>query len=113
MPMKMPLALLIKCMKMPNQMLRKKTLRKEDFDHLVDFGHNYFLARFELNEDFDHVLKNGLWFIGQHFLAIKSWEPKFKASTTSFSEVAIWICLPELPIEFYDLIILKKDRLHN
>nr|POE95002.1 hypothetical protein CFP56_27067 [Quercus suber] len=39
---------------------------------LVDLGHDYFLARFELGEDLDHVLKDGPWFIGQHFLAIKS-----------------------------------------
>lgn len=75
---------------------------------LVDLGHDYFLARFELHEDLDHVLKDGPWFIGQHFLAIKAWEPEFKASTTSFSQVAIWIHLPELAIEFYDPVILKK-----
>ncbi|KAK9993144.1 hypothetical protein SO802_022847 [Lithocarpus litseifolius] len=75
---------------------------------LVDLGHDYFLARFEMPEDLDHVLRDGPWFIGQHFLAIKSWEPEFKASTTNFSQVAIWIRLPELPIEFYDPTILKK-----
>ncbi|KAK7840427.1 hypothetical protein CFP56_016727 [Quercus suber] len=75
---------------------------------LVDLGHDYFLARFELGEDLDHVLKNGPWFIGQHFLAIKSWEPEFKASSANLSQVAIWIRLPELPIEYYDPIILKK-----
>ena len=75
---------------------------------MVDLGHNYFLARFELHEELDHVLKDGLWFIGQDFLAIKSWEPEFKASTTNFSKVAIWIHLPELPIEFYNPVILKK-----
>ena len=39
---------------------------------LVNLGHDYFLARFELGEDLDHVPKDGPWFIGQHFLAIKS-----------------------------------------
>ncbi|XP_050289775.1 uncharacterized protein LOC126727921 [Quercus robur] len=77
---------------------------------LVDLGHDYFLARFELHADLDHVLRDGPWFIGQHFLAIKAWEPEFKASTTNFSQVAIWIRLPELAIEFYDPVILKKIR---
>nr|XP_023929251.1 uncharacterized protein LOC112040595 [Quercus suber]POE89568.1 hypothetical protein CFP56_02288 [Quercus suber] len=75
---------------------------------LVDLDHVYFLARFELGEDLDHVLKDGPWFIGQHFLAIKSWEPEFKASSANFSQVALWIRLLELPIEYYDLVILKK-----
>lgn len=39
---------------------------------LVDLGHDYFLSRFELGEDLDHMLKDGPWFIGQHYLAIKS-----------------------------------------
>ena len=39
---------------------------------LVDLGEDFFLARFESNKDLDHVLKNGPWFIGQHFLAIKA-----------------------------------------
>lgn len=68
---------------------------------LVDLGHDYFLAHFESNDDLDHVLKNGPWFIGQHFLAIKSWEPEFQATDANFSQVAIWIRLPQLPIEFY------------
>lgn len=75
--------------------LRKPSNRLD----LVDLGHDYFVARFESNDDLDNVLKNGPWFIGQHFLAIKSWEPEFQA--TDFSQVAIWIRLPQLPIEFY------------
>ena len=75
---------------------------------LVDLGHDYFLARFELDADLDHVLKDGPWFIGQHFLAIKSWETEFKASSANLSQVAIWIRLSELPIEYYDPVILKK-----
>lgn len=56
---------------------------------IVDLGQDFFLARFESNEDLNHVLKNGLWFIRQHFLAIKAWEPEFKATEANFSQVAI------------------------
>lgn len=40
---------------------------------IVDLGYDYFLARFETKEDLDRVLREGPWFIGQHFLAIKPW----------------------------------------
>uniref|UniRef100_A0A7N2LKB1 CCHC-type domain-containing protein n=1 Tax=Quercus lobata TaxID=97700 RepID=A0A7N2LKB1_QUELO len=56
---------------------------------LVDLGHDYFLARFESNDDLDKILKNGPWFIGQHFLAIKSWEPEFQATEANFSQVCL------------------------
>lgn len=54
------------------------------------------------------MLKGGPWFIGQQFLTIQLWELKFKASTTSFSSVVVWIRLLELPIEFYDPEVLRK-----
>lgn len=46
--------------------------------------------------------------MGEHFLAIKPWEPYFKVSEATFSSVAEWVRLLELPIEFYDLAVLKE-----
>ena len=74
----------------------------------VDIGHDFFLIKFELQIDLDEVLKKGPWFVGQQFLAIRQWEPKFKASKATCSSIAVWIRLPELPIEFYYPIMLKN-----
>lgn len=68
----------------------------------IDLGFFFFLIKFELREDVDNTLKGGLWFVGQHFLAIRQWEPEFQASAAIFSSVAMWIRLPKLPIEFYE-----------
>lgn len=72
----------------------------------IDLGADYFLIKFDLEEDVDRVLKGGSWFIRQQFLAIRQWEPDFRASTATFSSVAVWVRLPELPIEYYDHAIL-------
>ena len=48
------------------------------------------------------MLKKGLWFIGEHFLSIRPWEPYFKPSSANVSSVTVWIRLNELPIEFYN-----------
>ncbi|XP_023873452.1 uncharacterized protein LOC111986046 [Quercus suber] len=74
----------------------------------IDLGLDYFLVKFELADDMDNILKGGLWFISQHFLAIRQWEPGFKASMATFSSVAVWVRLPELPIEFYEPATLLK-----
>ena len=74
----------------------------------IDLGYDYYLVKFELVEDVDSILTGGPWFIGQHFLAIKQWEPGFKASTATLSSVVVWIRLPELPMEFYEPNALKK-----
>ena len=55
----------------------------------IDLGSDYFLIKFDLEEDVDRVLKGGPWFIGQQFLAIRQWEPEFRASEATFSSVAV------------------------
>lgn len=45
--------------------------------------------------------------LGQNFLTIKHCEPLFNTSIVICSQTAIWARLPELPIEFYDPILLK------
>ncbi|KAL0009628.1 hypothetical protein SO802_011130 [Lithocarpus litseifolius] len=74
----------------------------------IDLGHDFFLIKFECKEDIDKVLEGGPWFIGQQFLTIRLWEPEFKASEASFSSVAVWIRLPELLIEYYVPVVLRK-----
>ncbi|XP_050249174.1 uncharacterized protein LOC126696482 [Quercus robur] len=74
----------------------------------IDLGSDYFLIKFDLEEDVNRVLKGGPWFIGQQFLAIRQWEPEFRASEATFSSVAVWVRLPELPIEYYDPAVLRR-----
>lgn len=54
------------------------------------------------------ALREGSWFVGGHYLSIRCWEPNFKSSKANLSSVAIWIRLPELPIEYYDPSALKE-----
>ena len=68
----------------------------------VDLGHGFFLTRFSLREDYDAILKKGPWFIGEHFLSIRPWEPDFRPATANVSSIAVWIRLNELPIEYYN-----------
>ncbi len=65
----------------------------------IDIGHDYYLIKFERQSDLDNVLKGGPWFVGKHFLAIRQWEPDFRPSLATFSE---------LPLEYYDSPLLNK-----
>ena len=75
---------------------------------MLILGHDFFLIKFNDDSDYDKVLRGGPWFIREHFLAIKPWEPYFKASEATFSAVAVWIHFLELPIEFYDPSVLRE-----
>nr|XP_023873451.1 uncharacterized protein At4g02000-like [Quercus suber] len=74
----------------------------------VNLGKDFFFIRFSSSDDYVKVLRGGPWFVGEHFLAIKQWEPYFKASEAKLSFVAMWVRLPELPIEFYDAAVLRE-----
>jgi len=74
----------------------------------VTLGRSFFLIRFSSSDDFDKVLQGGPWFIGEYFLAIKPWEPYFKAFEAKLISVAVWVRFHELPIEFYDASVLKE-----
>ena len=74
----------------------------------VDLEKDFFLIKFDQRSNYDKVLQGGPWFIGEHFLAIKPWKPYFKASEASFSSVAVWMKFLELPIEFYDPLVLRE-----
>ena len=73
----------------------------------VDLGHGFFLTRLSLGEDYENILRKGLWFIGDHFLSIRLWEPNFKPALASVSSIAMWIRLSELPIEYYNAEALQ------
>lgn len=68
----------------------------------VSLGYDFFLIRFAQKKDYEAVLKKGPWFIGEHFVSIRSWKPNFKPSSANVSSAAVWIRLNELPIEYYN-----------
>ncbi|XVF07797.1 hypothetical protein REPUB_Repub06bG0170600 [Reevesia pubescens] len=75
---------------------------------IVDLGHDFYLIKFQSGEDYNYVIKEGPWFIAGQFLTLRKCEPNFRASEAFFTSVAIWVRLPELPVEYFDLEILKK-----
>lgn len=75
---------------------------------VIDLGQEYFLIKFSEMDDLNRVFSNRHWFIRDCFLAIRQWEHDFRPSTSKISMVAVWVRLPELPMEYYDPYILSQ-----
>ena len=73
----------------------------------VDLVNGFFLTRLSLGENYENVLRKGSWFIGDHFLSIKPWEPDFKPALASVSSIVVWVRLNEIPIEYYNAEALQ------
>ena len=82
-----------------------KPTGKLDF---IDLGKDFYLIHFGLKKDYSVVLEKGPWFVGEHFLSIRPWEPNFKSSSANFFSIAVWVRFLELPIEYYEMKVLKQ-----
>lgn len=78
---------------------------------LIDFGNDYFLAKFSNREDSFFVLED--WMIADHYLTIQKWRPDFDPEEEDIRRVAVWVRFPGLPIEYYDELFLCRlgDRI--
>ena len=76
----------------------------------IDLGNGFFLVHFDTKDDLNAMLKKSPWFIRDHFLSIRPWEPFFKPSMTNVSLIVVWVRLNELPIELYIAKVFRQIR---
>ncbi|KAM3381618.1 hypothetical protein P3S68_007191 [Capsicum galapagoense] len=70
---------------------------------LIDLGNDFYIAKFTNSENMQKALHGGPWFVIGSFLSVRHWEPNFIPEEATQSHTAIWIRLPRLPTEFYDI----------
>jgi hypothetical protein len=74
---------------------------------IIDLGNDYFLVAFSHEDDQYAALMDGPWFIYDHYLTVKEWRPNFHLESDTIEEVAVWMRISGLPIEYYDSKSLK------
>ncbi|GLT28324.1 hypothetical protein SLA2020_032660 [Shorea laevis] len=76
----------------------------------IDLGLDFFLVRFQDNEDLSRVIMGGPWFIGPYYLTMRRWEPNFdpEEAIRTTTTTAIWARLPNLSADYYDPTTLQK-----
>ncbi|XP_056695683.1 uncharacterized protein [Spinacia oleracea] len=75
---------------------------------LIALGKSFYNVSVPTEETRESILSNGPWFIAGHMLIVQPWIPGFKPSQAVISKAPVWVSLPELPIEFHTLSMLKK-----
>ncbi|CAN1743194.1 hypothetical protein LINPERHAP1_LOCUS1703, partial [Linum perenne] len=69
------------------------------------FGH--FVARFDSEEDYNRAFLDGPWLVGDHYVVSEEWRPNFKLGYSQVNTIRAWVRLPGLPLENFDVGILK------
>ena len=57
--------------------------------------------RFDILTNYQHALMDGPWFVGDQYLHVQAWEADFHPHVAKISNMAVWIRLENLPIEYY------------
>ena len=87
--------------------LRLKWSLKGDIA-LTDVGHGFYVVRFNNMEDYDFVLTQGPWLIGDSYLTIRKRVPNFVAEEAPIKTLTAWVRIPHLYVEYFDRNFLMK-----
>lgn len=75
--------------------------------NLIEMGYGCFIVRFDNRKDYLHALLDGPWKIFDNYLVTQRWEPEFRPRSAKLSKMAVWVRLPELPVEYFKDNIIK------
>lgn len=89
---------------------------------ITDMPRGFYVVQFSEVEDYRHALFEGPWMVADHYILVQRWRPNFLRSAKMESKVAVWVRVPELPLELYNDkffkrlgaalgVLLKVDRL--
>ncbi|XP_039002736.1 uncharacterized protein LOC120129249 [Hibiscus syriacus] len=75
---------------------------------LIDLENDYFLVKFEREEDYVHVLMEGPWTIFGSYLTVQPWSRTFSTLEKHPSQVIVWVILPGIPYRYYSKAIFRR-----
>ena len=81
--------------------LKSKWALRGDFS-LIDIGCEYYVVRFTNMEDYDHVMINGPWMIGDNYLVIREWVANFIPEEDTITKLTAWVRIPKLSVEYFN-----------
>ncbi|XP_013654546.1 uncharacterized protein LOC106359378 [Brassica napus] len=74
--------------------------------HVMDLPRNFFMVRFELEEEYMNALSGGPWRAYGSYLMVQAWSPDFDPLRDEIVTTPVWVRLAHLPVNFYHKTIL-------
>lgn len=73
---------------------------------VIDLPRQFFMVRFELEEEYLSALTGGPWRAFGSHLMVQAWSPEFEPLRDEIVTTPVWIRLSNLPVNFYHRTIL-------
>ncbi|KAI9107997.1 hypothetical protein K1719_020870 [Acacia pycnantha] len=74
---------------------------------LIDMEKNFYLATFDLEEDYNRALTGGPWMVFGAYLTVQPWSLEFDCNNPRISKVVAWIRIPGLSFRYYHKSALR------
>ncbi|KAI9089053.1 hypothetical protein K1719_029332 [Acacia pycnantha] len=74
---------------------------------LVDMVGGFYMATFDLEEDYTKVLTGGPWMLFGAYLVVQPWTLNFDPSLSVMSKVVVWVRIPGLSFRYYHKTALR------
>ena len=79
---------------------------------LIDLPNDFFIVKFNLEEDMNHALCAGPWILAGQTLTVQKWSPEFNPVTDVIGKMALWVRICGLPVKYFrDFAIPKIGKI--
>lgn len=75
---------------------------------LTYVGCAYYVVWFTSMVDYDFVMTQGPWMIGDSYLTIRKWIPNFVPDEEPIKTLTAWVRIPNLSVEYFDKMFLHR-----
>ncbi|CAN0928868.1 hypothetical protein LINGRAHAP2_LOCUS36719 [Linum grandiflorum] len=75
---------------------------------ISDLQNGCYLVRFRSKVDYEGAISGGPWMLGDTYLTVHQWFKGFDPWKTEVKTAMAWVQLPDLPIEFYNTMAVKR-----
>ncbi|XP_024163697.1 uncharacterized protein LOC112170583 [Rosa chinensis] len=109
-------AVIVKLMGKPNSTntfdfmlrgLRRKWQVKGGWQ-LIDLPNDFFIVKFNLEEDMNYALCGGPWILAGQTLIVRKWTPDFDPMNEVIGKMALWVRIFGLPVKFFKDYTMAK-----
>ncbi|CAN0858741.1 hypothetical protein LINGRAHAP2_LOCUS7433, partial [Linum grandiflorum] len=76
--------------------------------NISDLHNGCFLVRFKSKQDYEWVIDGGPWMLEETYLTVHQCYKGFNPWTAEVKTTMAWVQLPDLPIEFYNPVAVKR-----
>ncbi|XP_062020661.1 uncharacterized protein LOC133737045 [Rosa rugosa] len=79
---------------------------------LIDFPNDFFIVKFNLEDDMNHALCGGPWILAGQTLVVRKWRPDFDPMNESIGKMALWVRIFGLPVKYFkDYVVAKIGKI--